>query len=183
MYNSFKNHTVNIVITVLILFSLCTIAYAEDTHRELIIKEGDEWHYYKGKAEPPDKWHYRDYDDSAWHKGSSGFGYGIGTHNTLLDDMKGQYQSVYVRKEFTVLYHNRIKSIVLSVVCNGPFVAYLNMIEAIRSRRPSHGDPLILTGFGHELEPGANVLSIKCSNNEINSESFSFIPSFQLLEE
>jgi hypothetical protein len=117
-------------------------------------------------------------------KAPSGFGYGIGKHNTLLDDMKGRYQSVYVRKEFTVLYQDthRIKTIVLSVKCTGPFVAYLNMIEAIRSKKQGRGDQLILTGFGHELDPGINVLSIQCNNNDINSDSFSFILSFQLIE-
>ncbi len=183
MYSHFKDQTVIIVISALILFSLCISAYATGKPSLVVIKEGDEWHYFKGTSEPPEKWYYRDFDDSTWLKGSSGFGYGVGKHNTLLDDMKGQYQSVYVRREFTVLYHNRIKSIVLSVKCDGPFVAYLNMIEAIRSNRPSHGDPLILSGFGHELDPGTNVLSIQCSNDDINSASFSFIPFFELIEE
>ena len=186
MCSYFKDRTVTIFISALILLSLSISAYAADTHREVNIKEGDEWHYFKGKSEPPGKWYYQDFDDSTWQIGASGFGYGNGKHNTLLDDMKGQYQSVYVRKEFNVLYHdthNRIKSLVLSVKCDGPFVAYLNMIEAIRSKRPGNGDPLILTGFGHELAPGINVLSVQCSNDAINSDSFSFIPSFQLIEE
>lgn len=167
------------------IISFCFFAhsYAADGNRTINIKEGDDWHYFKGIHLPSDKWYYRDFNDSTWLKGSSGFGYGVGKHNTLLDDMKGHYQSVYVRKEFTVLYHNRIKSIALSVVCDGPFAAYLNKIEAIRSKRQGRGEPLILTGFSHELEPGINVLSIQCSNDDINSESFSFIPSFQLIEE
>lgn len=183
MYSTFIDRTVHFAISVFLLFCLSSTAYALDAHRDVIIKEGDEWHYFKGKSEPPDKWFYRDFDDTTWLKGASGFGYGASTHNTLLDDMMGNYQSVYIRKEFTVLHHNKIKSLELSVVCDGPFVAYLNMIEAIRSKKKGRGDSLILTGFGHELDPGTNVLSIKCSNDDINSESFTFIPYFHLIEE
>lgn len=183
MHNFLKKAVITIFVFTIISFCFYAHSYAADGNRTINIKEGDEWHFLKGTLAPERKWHYRDFDDSAWLKGPSGFGYGPGKHKTLLDDMKDNYQTVYVRKEFTVLYHNRIKSMVLSVVCDGPFAAYLNMIEAIRSKRQGRGEPLILTGFGHELEPGINVLSIQCTNDDINSESFSFIPSFELIEE
>lgn len=178
-----KNNTLISIILAMFFLSLTTITNASGEPRTVIIKEGDEWHYYKGISDPPDKWFYIDFDDSTWLKGSSGFGYGRMEHNTLLDNMRDKYKSVYLRKKFTVLDHNRIKSISLSIKCDGPFVAYLNMIEVIRSKRAGQGEPLTLSGFGHELESGLNVLSIKCSNDNINSDSFSFIPSFELIEE
>jgi len=72
MYSIIRNCKFIIVSTVLVLFGLCTSTYTAGKTGAIVIKEGDEWHYFKGKYEPPDKWYYRDFDDSDWLKGPSG---------------------------------------------------------------------------------------------------------------
>jgi hypothetical protein len=178
-----KNPGIYIVCLILLILNLIAGVYTAHGARTLNISDGDEWHYFKGTVEPPNKWNHIGFDDSAWQTGPSGFGYGVGKHNTLLSDMRGKYKSVYIRREFTVVNYHRISRLILSVVCDGPFVAYLDGIEAIRSNRRQLGDPLDLSGFAHELDHRINVLAIKCSNDDIDSDDFSFIPSFQLHEE
>lgn len=166
-------------------------AHAQSITQNIIsdvsIAEGDEWHYFKGSQEPPRGWNSSGFDNSNWQKGASGFGYGQGMSKTYLGDMQGNYLSVYVRREFTLGYEGA-SSIALSVVCDGPFVAYLNSIEVIRSNAARKGsssqtaEKLDISGFAHELVPGTNVLSIKCSNDDINSGDFSFVPSFEYTE-
>lgn len=172
-----------IVVTSLMVFSVIPYTTSGSELKTTVFKEGDEWLYRTGISDPPEKWHYRNFDDSEWKRGTSPFGYRSGKHNTVLEDMKGNYKSIYVRKRFHIHANNKVRSVTLSVECDGPFVAYLNMIEVIRSDKRGRGDILDLSGFGHELDGGENVLSIKCSNDDINSDSFMFNPTFQLIQE
>jgi hypothetical protein len=155
------------------------------TSSKVQINEGDEWHYFKGIQEPPRGWNSSGFDHSNWLKGPSGLGYGSGMNKTYLGDMKGNYLSVYASREFTLGYEG-VSSMALSVVCDGPFVAYLNSIEVIRSNatrkanRPA--EKLDISGFAHEAVPGTNVLSVKCSNDDINSADLSFVPTFEYTE-
>lgn len=142
----------------------------------------DNWRYFKGTSEPSDKWNSTYFDDSSWQIGTS-FGYGEGKHTTLLDDMRGNYKDVYVRHQFNIADHHRVRNITFSLICDGPFIAYINSIEVIRSRKRQLGEPLDLSGFIHELDSGTNIISIVCSNDDINSDNFSFIPSFKFNEE
>jgi hypothetical protein len=137
------------------------------------IAEGDNWHYFKGIEEPPDKWHYASFDQSRWQTGQTGFGYGN------------------ARRVFTITNPTAVTGMTLSVVCDGPFIAYLNGIEIIRTNTiqvtppdPSTGkllaEPLNISGFAHELMPGSNVLAVQCSNDDIDSGDFSFIPLLEV---
>ncbi len=69
----------------------------------------------------------------------------------------------------------------LSVVCDGPFVAYLNGIEVARSDK-KWLEAINLIGFRHELLPGNNILAVECTNNDVNSSSFLFEPSMSVEE-
>ncbi len=176
-----KNVTRIICVTLFVMIVTAGVCMRLEA-QELNISEGHEWRYFRGTVDLSKKWNQVDFDDSSWQKGSSGFGYGDGKNNTVLSDMRGKYKSIYVRTKFTVNDSHGISRLVLSVVCDGPFIAYLDGIEAIRSRKPQKGDPLNLIGFAHELDHRINVLAIKCSNDDINSDDFSFIPSFQFKE-
>ena len=59
---------------------------------------GDEWKYWVGINEPPSDWNAINFNSSNWSEGPSGFGYGDGDDNTVLN----QTISVYVRRPFTV---------------------------------------------------------------------------------
>ena len=145
------------------------------------ITEGDQWNYFTGTEEPPIQWTYNDFNDSKWLTGRSGFGYGIGTYRTLLSDMKGKYQTVYVRRNFMINNPVNVTGISFSLICNGPFVVYINGREAIRNSEPVPIQ-IDLTGFAEVLQKGSNVLAVQCSNTDINSERFYFTPFFDVQE-
>ena len=158
------------------------------------IKEGDSWDYYKGVQSPPSNWKKNDFNAINWQKGMSGFGYGSSYIRTYLEDMKDRYLSVYARRSFSIQNIYSVIDMNLYIVCDGPFIAYLNGMEIIRNDVPlkssvdqTTGRPkpeqLNISGFIHELMPGPNVLSIECSNDDIKSNDFTFIPIFEVIEQ
>lgn len=164
----------------------------QNTISDVSIAEGDEWYFFAGAITPPRAWHSSDFDVSSWKKGQSGFGYGSGANRTYLADMQGNYSTVYARQEFDINDIQKVAGIRLSVVCDGPFIAYLNGIEVIRTNTvqieaysqpgsPPQAEPLDISGFAHELFPYENVIAVECSNDDINSLGFSFIPLFEVL--
>jgi hypothetical protein len=146
------------------------------------IKEGDEWRYFKGVQEPPSEWNQSGFDDSSWQIGPSGFGYGRERNGTNLGDMRGNYLTVYVRRDLVVNDPNAVTNMTLSIECDGPFIAYLNGIEIIRNVSGLPVEQLDVSGFIHELFPGENILAVEGSNDDINSDGFSFTPEFELTE-
>lgn len=194
----------NIVIFIVISFSFILImsgnfkqnAYANGEkgnsskkERKVQIKEGDEWRYFKGKKKPSKKWKDNEFDDSNWQKGYSGFGYGKKQENdknnrnkTDLTDMKGNYSTIYVRNNFIIKNAHKITNMILSVDCDGPFVAYLNGIEILRNESGLSNERFDISGFIHEMFPGENILAIEGNNDDMNSDTFTFIPEYELTE-
>ena len=168
----------------LILLIVFMIGLSEDSALAasmVRITDGDEWHYLKGVQTPPRYWNQNGFDDSAWLKGRSGFGYGNVSNRTFLEDMQGNYSTVYARREFNINNMYVVTGMTMSVVCDGPFKAYVNGVEVISSKN-SLPEQLDIGGFIHELIPGSNVLSVECTNDDINSKDFSFIPYFDVSE-
>jgi hypothetical protein len=169
-----------------LLFLIPSYAGTAQSRQSVSVSEGDEWHFMKGYSTPGRIWTRNGFDDSDWQKGPSGLGYGRNGVNTNMNDMKGNYKRVYARKKFSLDNPKRVKNMVLSLVCDGPFIAYVNGIEVIRNSvgiSPPEGEPaerLDLSGFIHELLPGENVLSIQCDNDAIQSDDFLFIPTFEV---
>ena len=155
----------------------------------LQIVEGDDWRYFKGTTKPPHKWTSIDFDDSSWMNGLTGLGYGSSRNRTNLADMKGNYSTVYSRRQFIINNIHAVAGMTFSIVCDGAFIAYLNSVEIIRndsaiksmSTVTPQPEQLDISGFSHELLPGNNVLSVECNNEDINSNDFSFVPLFKIL--
>ncbi len=146
------------------------------------IRQGAEWKYFKGVTRPPFKFSHINFDDSKWLKGKSNFGYGniAGViHNTKLDDMRGRYRKIVVRRTFTIDDCDEIEKMFLKVKSDGAFIAYLNGIKMIESEFKTD-KKLDLSGWCHELLPGTNVITIEGENDDINSRSFQFLPEFQV---
>mgnify|MGYP001567020691 CR=1 FL=1 len=160
------------------VYALLTV----DRSTKVQIKEGDEWRYFKGAPKPPKQWNKGGFDDNSWQIGPSGFGYGQERSGTNLGDMRGNYLTVYVRRDLVVNDPNAVTNMTLSIECDGPFIAYLNGIEIIRNVSGLPGERLDVSGFIHELFPGENILAVEGSNDDINSDGFSFTPEFELTE-
>ncbi len=64
-----------------------------------------EWRYFKGLREPSTlagDWHAPRFDDSTWPVGNMPIGFGESFIATSLDDMRGNYSTIYLRRTFNV---------------------------------------------------------------------------------
>jgi len=101
-----------------------------------LIDVGDKWRYFKGTTAPPAKWNAVDFVDSNWLEGPSGIGYSNGDvdYPTFLNDMLGNYMTVYMRRLFEISDIDSVLSLKLGMCYDDGFVAYLNGREIARSR-------------------------------------------------
>ncbi|HAK94749.1 MAG TPA: hypothetical protein DCM87_07025 [Planctomycetes bacterium] len=166
------------------------------------VRHDDVWRYWKGTTEPSAGtllWTTLDFDDGAWPQGPGGFGYGDDDDNTILADMLNTYSTVYIRRIFTVDDPAEIENLVLSIVFDDGFIAYLNGVEIARSDAP--GEPGTIapaTGLATTarepgapasfpvpdpaavLVPGDNVLAVQGFNASLSSSDFSLAPSLSI---
>ncbi len=161
----------------------------------VLVETSDEWRYLKGTQEPStvaSAWLKLDYDDSLWPTGTAGFGYGDSDDATILEDMRMNYSSVYLRKKFHVDEDPEFQQLFLNADYDDSFVAYINGHEVMRTagldrsgRFPAYDQ---LSRTEHEangpevfdisahiplLKPGWNVISIQGHNRNLSSSDFS----------
>jgi glucose/arabinose dehydrogenase len=171
-------------------------AVASSTARaDELIPVGAEWRYLKGEDAPPAAWNTGGFDDDGWASGEAGIGYGDGDDATVLDDMEGNYLTVYARREFQASPAS-IESLVLRIRYDDGFVAYLNGVEVARRGLGAEGDPVAFdtpagdheaTGFESIdisskipfLAGGTNVLAIEVHNRDLGSSDLSLHPNLQ----
>jgi len=163
------------------------------------ISPGDTWSFLRGKAAPSapaDAWTQLDFDDSNWESGPSGFGYGDDDDTTVLDDMKGNYRSVYIRKRFSVDSVPDDRSLELIVNYDDGFIAYLNGQEVLRACMPSglvtyetfasptheasKPETFVLGAAADLLHEGTNVLAIEGHNVDLGSSDFTLTPALRM---
>jgi hypothetical protein len=90
-------------------------------------------------------WTKASYDDSAWNRGGSGFGFDpdgrysffIGNGSDLQSAMRGKSSSAFIRLPFSLPQLNYVQGVKLSVNYNDAFVAYVNGVEVARRNAPS----------------------------------------------
>ncbi|MBN1361584.1 MAG: lamin tail domain-containing protein [Sedimentisphaerales bacterium] len=78
----------------------------------------DNWRYFKGLREPsvsPGVWRTAAFDDSAWLLGNTAIGFGESFITTVLDDMRGSYSTIYLRKTFDVTSLDAIDRLILEL--------------------------------------------------------------------
>ena len=163
-----------------------------------IISPGKSWKFFKGTeppSNPPEAWTAIDFDDSQWQTGASGFGYGDNDDATVLNDMQGNYVSVYIRKEFSGSSLSPDDIISLEIDYDDGFIAYLNGVEVARmnmragaaaynttaSSAHEAGSPetFVLGTAGELLNAGSNILTIEGHNVSSSSSDFSLIPALR----
>lgn len=172
-----------------------------------LIDLGPGWRYFKGRAEPAPgpggtpttAWTEPAFNDASWSPGATSIGFGDGDDATVLTDMRNQYLSVYLRREFTIEDPGSLENLILTVDYDDGYVAYLNGVEIGRSRTMREtGEPpacnRAATG-GHEAgedrldlinvsrftsllkaAPGKNVLALQVHNISLDSSDLSIHP-------
>jgi len=116
---------------------LLTQSFAQTPdHWETIIQIGDNCRYYVPTSDIGTNWREKNYDDSSWPIGQSGFGYGDNDDNT---EIPMGTKSVYMRFEFAVGNRSDIADLFLDMDYDDGFVAFINGIEVARYNVP---DPI-----------------------------------------
>ena len=164
-----------------------------------VITSGDIWKYRRGDSQPPRNWKDKDFDDSGWNSGPSGFGYGDDDDATVI----GNLLSVYVRKSFQIQDVEKIVRLALHVDYDDAFIAYLNGVEVARanigvpgesvrynSTADGNHEALMIQGLPPQffdiskaadvLQSGRNVLAIEVHNVSSGSSDMTLIPFFTI---
>lgn len=152
---------------------------AED---KLLIDNETKWKYF-AKPEPVAKdWNTATFDDSQWKTGKAGFGYGDGDDTTLLAEMYGAFDKVYIRSSFS--FERDSKPLHLYMYFDDAFIAYVNGKEVARSsvdiagKVTPTGDPKIKR-YTIELPFSKSkqyTIAIEGFNHHRSSSDFSLIP-------
>ncbi len=150
-----------------------------------IISENSEWKYWKGKERPGKNWKKVNFDDKKWEIGKNGFGYGDDDDSTILKDMKGNYSTLYIRKEFNVTSESLYNNLLVDVDYDDGIVIYLNGKSVFRRNAgkkiknfsraiKSHeaGRPRRYRLSNDSLVVGKNILAVVGLNNSIKSSDF-----------
>lgn len=149
------------------------------------------WSYRKGTSEassPVDAWREINFtEDGTWLTGQAPFGYGDNDDNTVLSDMRDNYTSVYLRREFTVDPLNIPQQLTLRVYVDDGAIIWINGNELERPHVNSGQIPFNGTGNNHEAEweeftvsaagnflvGGTNVIAVHALNAGVGSTDFS----------
>ncbi len=169
-------------------------------HWETIIDVGDEWSYWVPEIEVDQNWRVPSFDDADWLVGKSGFGYGDGDDNTIIENPI----SVYIRNVFEIVDPQAVSQAYLHIDFDDAFVAYINGHEIARSNIgeagviPSFNTPadnydheaamyqggqpeeFLIENIGDFLLTGENVLAIQVHNHSTGSSDLTAIPIFTL---
>jgi len=166
-----------------------------------LVDVGQSGRYFKGIEEPSGgttDWTEIAFDDdpgtSDWIDGDSGYGYSTESDElqwieTEIDDMQGNYVSVYARMTFalTTTQLASFSQLSAEIHYDDGYVLYLNGTKVAGPKYLS-GDPppfgqtasmggdfpadnVDLTGFMHILVAGENVLAMQCHNQDIATSS------------
>lgn len=153
-----------------------------------------EWKFFKGLAEAssPDRaaWRQIGFDDTAWLTAPAPFWYGDvqPAPGTRLDDMRGNYTCVFLRKEFVVSNPADVSELRLDALSDDGFIAWINGREIARFNVPDGEIPFDGTALPALSEPipmqshtisspaeflvaGGNVLAVQALNTSLSGSS------------
>lgn len=162
--------------------------------KDILVNAHSIWRYWKGTSAPSSnlEWAEQGFDDQSWPTGFGGFGYGDTEQiQTVLNDMRGKYSTVFIRRSFQVDDPDELGALTLSIFYDDGFIAYLNGDEVARSFAPgtytneSTSDGLHEANETEEfsvsnatLQAGENTLAIVGFNTSLgNSSDFVLAPS------
>ena len=115
------------------------------------------WRFWKGTSSPGLDWTAIDFDGTHWRLVQGGLGYGDTAHvNLRLNDMHGNYTTVYLRKEFTLASVPAQQAFFLEVFYDDGFICYINGQEAVRENGPETVTHTALATGSHESEEVKN---------------------------
>ena len=162
--------------------------------QQVLIDERSEWRYFKGVREPspaPGVWREVEFPDADWLSGHTPLGYGEAFIETALEDMRGSYSTLYLRKDFEVVTLAELDGLVLEVIyddgvnvwINGRLVMQGNVDSdelpfnaTTATRSDNHNfTAFTLSDPTSYLNAGTNVLAVQAVNQSLGGSSDCFI--------
>ncbi|MHC4641724.1 MAG: CotH kinase family protein, partial [Planctomycetota bacterium] len=160
-----------------------------------LIWPGATWRYFKGNSEassPTSAWRQAGFDDSLWPTGELFIGYGENFISTVLDDMQGNYTSVFLRKNFVVSNASAISNLRLEAIYDDGFNVWINgnfvhpPVNVASENMPFNGtagparedhnwNEFYLSDPSGYLVDGNNVIAIQLFNSSMSSSSDCFL--------
>lgn len=159
-----------------------------------LIELGHSWHVIKGISAPPIDWLQPSFDDTSTSSFRAGFGYGAGGFETELDDMRGRYSSIFIRRQFSLTAEELSNQYEFQAFHNTGFILYLNGSEIFRhnlaatvnaqsvNANASNASKSVTTRFTLDtttaalLTTGLNTLAIQVHSVSLNGADFNFSP-------
>jgi hypothetical protein len=155
-----------------------------------LIAKGAEWQYLGGK-DPGGGWAATT-DDTGWLKGPAGFGYADGDDATQINNMRGKYKYLCIRRSFDLTGKEDLAHLGLAVRFDDGFICYLNGKEVVRDNVESGSLGTARGIKAHEadkrfryyplaaakefLKPGKNVIGIEIHNEDLGSSDLTLDP-------
>ena len=168
----------------------------------IYITENDaNWRYRKGTSEPSspaDKWRSLTFtEDASWITGQTPLGYGDEDDTTVLNDMRRNYSTVYLRREFTVAPLEIPQNLKLRIYADDGAIIWINGQEVKRvhvtdeeksfdGRGENHEaewEEFIIGGANTYLVGGTNVIAVHALNASSTSSDFSIDVSLEATNE
>jgi len=175
---------------------------ASDNLVHTLFDAEETWAYYKGLNAPSDsetQWRTLAYDDASWDQGQGPIGYGESFVQTVLQDMRDNYSTVYLRKTFDVdtdlpeghLTLDARFDDAIAVWLNGTLVVINNVSEGnLAFDATANGNnevtnlmPIDLTLHKNLLVQGTNVLAVQLINLSLTQSSDCFFDARLTLTE
>ncbi len=129
-----------------------------------LINRGALWRYFKGTQEPSAQtgaWRQIGFDDSQWSEGTAPVGYDTNlVMGTSLNDMRGNYSTIYLRKAFTVADLEKIQSLQFAILRDDGFKLWINGQLALEENVPAQENlpyNTVLESYGLSYIPDETI--------------------------
>ncbi len=162
------------------------------TERSVVLEPAGQWRYRKGTSEasdPVDAWRNSDFvEDDTWETGQTPIGFNDDDDNTLLEDMRNNYSSVFLRRTFQFDGESLPEFMMAGLWVDDGCVVWINGVEVARFR--FEGDPafddtapfsfearefqdILLPAPSAYLKRGENTIAVQAFNQSLRSNDFS----------
>lgn len=155
-----------------------------------LVPTGTEWSYFKGTQEPSATglWRLNSFvENDSWLTGQASIGYGDNDDATVLDDMRNEYWSIYLRHTFEVVDLTVIEGLKIDVYVDDGCIIWINGTEVARPHvtsgdRAYDGDAtnhnasweqVIISNIEGLLVTGDNTIAVHVMNSTFNSSDLS----------
>jgi len=164
------------------------------TPQTWIASKSAQWKWLKGvkeASEPRDAWQKREFSDAAWTPGTAPFGYGREGLQTVLDDMRNNYTTVYLRHELELGSPEFTGSLCFDAKYDDGFAIWINGLELARVGLPAGELPfngrasesdfaprqwstVVPAATVSTLMPGKNIVAVHLFNTRPDSTDLFF---------